>query len=99
MKTHKNLFPKDYTFQNLLIAHKKAKQGIKPSPENLHYFFHLEKELMNLSFQIKEQTYKPGSYQHFKITDPKERIISVAPFRDRIVSTNAKLFVSFIVPT
>ncbi|KJU83344.1 hypothetical protein MBAV_004463, partial [Candidatus Magnetobacterium bavaricum] len=27
----------------------------------------------------------PGQYRHFKIYDPKERIISVAPFKDRVV--------------
>ena len=31
--------------------------------------------------------WQPGSYRTFWIRDPKERQISAAPFRDRVVTT------------
>lgn len=34
---------------------------------------------------MREKTYQPGSYTHFLIHDPKTRLISAAPFRDRVV--------------
>lgn len=38
----------------------------------------LQEELIN-------QQYRPGAYQHFVIREPKRRLISAAPFRDRVV--------------
>ena len=34
---------------------------------------------------MQEKTYQPGSYQSFYIHEPKRRLISAAPFRDRVV--------------
>ncbi|MCP4398572.1 MAG: RNA-dependent DNA polymerase, partial [bacterium] len=35
--------------------------------------------------ELQNGTYQPGSYHYFTIYDPKERVIAVAPFRDRVV--------------
>ena len=85
MKTHKNLFSQVYSFQNLLLAYKKAKKGTKQSPETSEFFFNLEKNIVELSEQIKNQTYKPAPYKYFEIYDPKQRTISVASFTDRVI--------------
>jgi len=47
--------------------------------------FGLEGELLKLQDELRTQTYKPGNYRHFYINDPKRRLISAAPYRDRIV--------------
>lgn len=80
-----NIFDKVYNFNNLLLAYKKARAGTKMNDENAAFFFYLEKELHKLSEELKSETYEPGTYTFFKIYDPKERLISVAPFRDRVV--------------
>ncbi len=35
--------------------------------------------------ELREQTYQPGPYNSFYIHEPKRRLISAAPFRDRVV--------------
>jgi hypothetical protein len=35
--------------------------------------------------ELVAQTYRPGAYYSFYIRDPKRRLISAAPFRDRVV--------------
>ena len=45
----------------------------------------MEKEILALQLELTEGLYEPGDYRYFKIYDPKERIISVAPFRDRVI--------------
>jgi len=85
LKTHKNLFSQVYSFQNLLLAYNKAKKGTKQSPETSEFFFNLEKNILELSEQIKNETYKPAPYTYFEIYDPKQRTISVASFTDSVI--------------
>ena len=49
------------------------------------FFFDLEPNLLRLSRELKEKTYRPGRYRSFLIHDGKTRLISAAPFRDRVV--------------
>ena len=45
----------------------------------------VEPELYRLQRQIAGGSYRPGPYRTFRIVDPKPRLISAAPFRDRVV--------------
>lgn len=45
----------------------------------------LEWELHRLKEELQAGSYQPGPYTTFQIYDPKERMISAAPFRDRVV--------------
>ena len=85
MKRTGNLFPEVCAFENLLRAFKKAWQGSGAAREACRFRFFLEKELIKLKSELESGAYKPGRYRYFTIHDPKERIISVAPFRDRVV--------------
>ncbi len=85
MKRIGYLFDKVYTFENLLKAFTKAYRGSGKGRDACQFNFHLEKELLQLSKELKDRTYFPSKYRYFKIFDPKERVISVAPFRDRVV--------------
>ena len=51
----------------------------------LDFFFNMENELLAIQKELVEMTYQPSEYSYFKIYDPKERNIAVAPFRDRVV--------------
>lgn len=72
-------------YQNLYKSFKKAFKGKKKNPEAADFFLNLEKNLFILKDELLTRKYKPGKYRYFNIHDPKERIISDAPFRDKVV--------------
>jgi hypothetical protein len=45
----------------------------------------LETEILRLERELQSRRYRPGGYVAFEITDPKKRVVSAAPFRDRVV--------------
>jgi retron-type reverse transcriptase len=45
----------------------------------------LEAHLFQLQDELRGFTYTPGPYRQFEIRDPKRRLISAAPYRDRVV--------------
>ena len=47
--------------------------------------FFLEEKLIDLQNELIDQTYQPGGYSSFYIHEPKRRLISAAPFTDRVV--------------
>lgn len=78
-----NLKEKFLSFENLYVAYKKAYRGTK-NYSSYCFAFNADRELLQLQDELAAGTYKPGDYAYFTIYDPKERIISVAPFRDRV---------------
>jgi RNA-directed DNA polymerase len=85
MKRVGNLWHKIITFENLLLATKKAQLGKRFRPNVLEFNYNLENEIIILQKELTTQTYQPGKYTVFKIIDPKPRQISAAPYRDRVV--------------
>jgi retron-type reverse transcriptase len=85
MKTYKNIYPKICTYQNLYHAWRKAAKGKRKAPEVADFEYFLTDNLLQLEKELQNQTYQPGPYRHFRITVPKPRRISAAPFRDRVV--------------
>jgi retron-type reverse transcriptase len=49
------------------------------------FAFHLESELLKLQQELSSETYVPGPYRQFHVYESKKRLISAAPFRDRVV--------------
>ena len=49
------------------------------------YHFNLESELWRLQKDLANKTYRPEGYHTFYVYEPKKRLISAAPYRDRIV--------------
>jgi RNA-directed DNA polymerase len=85
MKTYKNLFTQIITFDNFLSAATKSSKGRKYNADVVQFHFKKEDEIFKLQEELKNKTYKPGAYRTFNIYDPKERMISAAPYRDRVV--------------
>ena len=85
MKRYGKLYAKFTAFENLLLAYKKARKGAVGKKETQLFTFYLEKELFQLQEELVKGRYQPQAYRYFKIFDPKERLISVATFRDRVV--------------
>ena len=85
-RTFKNLYPQIYELENLWLAWRRARRGGKrKSPSVAAFEFDLEANLLALHEELRDRTYRPGSYRHFTIREPKVRRISAAPFRDRVV--------------
>jgi RNA-directed DNA polymerase len=72
-------------FENLRLAARKAQRGKRFRPNVLGFNDRLEANLIQLQQELKSHTYQPGAYRTFEIIDPKPRIISAAPYRDRVV--------------
>ena len=85
MKTSKNLFDGIVSFENVLSAAQKAAKGKRENQSVLLFFNYLEENLWELISALQNKTYQPGSYKTFSIYKPKPRLISAAPFRDRVV--------------
>jgi RNA-directed DNA polymerase len=80
-----NTWEKIVAFENLLAAAQQAQKGKRYRPNVLAFNAEREKNLIQLQTELKEQTYCPSEYRSFRIEDPKPRLISAAPYRDRIV--------------
>jgi retron-type reverse transcriptase len=64
----------------------RAVKGKRKKPGAASFFANLERELLVLERQLREGKYRPGRYVAFEVNDPKKkRIVSAAPFRDRVV--------------
>lgn len=73
------------TWENLLLAYRKASKG-KRGKANVAAFDHRQEEkLLVLQDELAAFTYRAEGYVSFTIHEPKTRIISAAPFRDRVV--------------
>ena len=73
------------TWENLYRAYTKAARGKRSRRAAAGFEYHLEDNLFQLQEELAEGSYRPGSYTHFTIHEPKRRLISAAPFRDRVV--------------
>ncbi|PIY82909.1 MAG: RNA-dependent DNA polymerase [Candidatus Omnitrophica bacterium CG_4_10_14_0_2_um_filter_44_9] len=84
-RTYKKLFEKMIFFENLFLATRKAQKGKKMKKDTAQFNLNMERELLKLQKELKNQTYIPGAYRYFYVYDPKKRLISAAPYRDRVV--------------
>ena len=81
MTLHQNLS----SWDNLTTAYQDASRGKRGKPATAGFELYLADELLKLEHELETQTYQPGSYHSFYIHEPKRRLISAAPFRDRVV--------------
>jgi RNA-directed DNA polymerase len=73
------------SWENLHLAYQKASRGKRGQACIASFEYRLEKNLLQLQRELVEKSYRPGGYESFYIHDPKRRLISAAPFRDRVV--------------
>jgi len=74
-----------HAWDNLYLAWRKAARGKRGRAAAAAFEYHLEDNLVTLQEELAAQTYRPGPYASFHIHEPKRRLISAAPFRDRVV--------------
>ncbi|TVS20885.1 MAG: RNA-dependent DNA polymerase [Planctomycetaceae bacterium] len=85
MKRYGHLWERVVSWENLLLAAHKARQRKRSSPPVQRFHFDLEHELVKLQAELLDGSYAPGAFRTHWITRPKRRLISAAPFRDRVV--------------
>lgn len=86
MKRFDHLYDELTSFENLWLAERKAARGKRGQGAVAAFEFDLEANLWQLHEELAGQTYRPGPYTSFTIRDPKHRLISAAPYRDRAMS-------------
>ncbi|MDH5776439.1 MAG: RNA-directed DNA polymerase [Nitrospirota bacterium] len=79
------MFDRLTAFPNLLRAAHLAQRGKRRRPNVSDFFLNLEPELVDVQSALRTRTYQPGPFRTFVIRDKKPRVISAAPFRDRVV--------------
>jgi retron-type reverse transcriptase len=85
LKTYKNLYPQVLAWDNLYLAYRKARKGKRARVPVATFEWDLEGNLVRLQDELATKSYRPGPYHSFYIHEPKRRLISAAPFRDRVV--------------
>ncbi len=85
MKKLKNIYNKIISVENLYQAAYMAARGRRYRDTTADFNFNLEEEIQRLRKELEMKTYRHGKYRVFTIFEPKERRISAAPFRDRVV--------------
>ena len=73
------------SWENLLLAWQKASRGKRGKGEVATFEYRLEENLLALQHAFQSGQWRPGDYVNFYIHDPKHRLISAAPFPDRVV--------------
>lgn len=85
MKTARHLFHRIASFETVLAAASMAARGKGSKRPVLQFFMCLEDNVWKIVSDLKNKSYRPGPYTTFAIYHPKPRMISAAPFYDRVV--------------
>ena len=84
-RRHNGLFSKIANFRALHAAAMRAVAGKRRKPGAAAFMANLETELLRLERELQAGAWRPGPYVAIEIRQPKRRVVSAAPFRDRVV--------------
>lgn len=79
------MFDKIASFTALRQAAFRAAKGKRRKPGAAAFLARLEPEILALERELLDGTWRPGGFVTFEVHDPKHRMVSAAPFRDRVV--------------
>jgi len=80
-----NLYEQLCSFEHLYNAFLRARKGKRKLEEIAAFERNLEPELFKIQEELASLNYQPGGYYSFYLTEAKRRLISAAPFPDRVV--------------
>ena len=81
----RDLFEAIASFPALREAALRAAKGKRSKPGVAAFLANLETEVLRLERELTTGKYRPGRYTVIEVFDPKHRLVSAAPFRDRVV--------------
>ena len=99
MKTYRNLYGQIASFENLYLAFRKARKGKRDRAEVAAFELDLEANLFQLQEELATRTYTPSAYRNFYLRERKLRLISAAPFADRVVHHAPVSYTHLTLPT
>jgi retron-type reverse transcriptase len=85
METYRNLYPELCSYDNLVLAWKRARKGKTKKDYVIKFESDLENNLQQLKHELETLVYLPAPLTTFIVRDPKTRRISASHFRDRVV--------------
>jgi RNA-directed DNA polymerase len=85
VKSYKNLYNRICSWDNLYLAAAKARRHKTRKGYVEDFVLRQDRELRELREALVNGSYQPSGYRQFRIYDPRERLISAAPFRDRVL--------------
>ena len=92
------------SWKNIFFAYGNASRGKRGHAPAAEFEMLLADNLLDVKKELEDKTYLPGKYHSFYIHEPKKRLISAAPFRDRVVhhalcNITTRLFEERFIPT
>ena len=85
MKRVGGLWETVVSFGNLHEAARRASLGKRKRPDVAAFLLNAEAELVSLRRELESGEYHTGPYREFRVHEAKPRLISAAPFRERVV--------------
>lgn len=85
MKRVGGLWPEICSENNLWLAFRNACRGKRSRADVARFCLDAETELIAIREELLDGSWRPGPFHHFHVYDRKPRLISAAPFRDRVV--------------
>ena len=79
------MFVRIASFAALHAAAQRAVRGKRGKTGAAAFMVRLESECLRLERQLNSGSYRTGRYLEIVVRDPKRRVVSAAPFRDRVV--------------
>jgi hypothetical protein len=70
---------------HLIRSARAAARGKKRRADAARFLMEMEPECFRLAAELADGSWQPGPYHTFTIREPKPRLISAAPFHDRVV--------------
>ena len=84
-KRHTDLFGSIASFAALRVAAQTAAKCKRSKPSVAAFMVNLEPRLFAIERALQIGRWRSGAYTEILVKEPKERIVSAAPFRDRVV--------------
>lgn len=84
-KKYKNLFQQIVAPENLRLAHYKTSKGKRSTRSYKEFTRNLNGRLSGTRRSLLSRRYRQGRPREFLVYEPKKRLISALPFRDRVV--------------
>ena len=85
MRTHRHLYSRVIHPRNLWAAYLDARRGKRRRPPVAAFALYEEEALEDLHAALVSGRWRPRGYRVKVISEPKKRLISAAPFSDRVV--------------
>lgn len=84
-KTHNNLWPGVYSFENLYNGYLRARKRKRFHRDVLEFSSNIEDNIISIQNELIWKTWEPSPCRSFVVFEPKERLITAPAFRDRVV--------------